>query len=101
MMPIELGRYDCQVLHQQLIAMARVLKELVVIVDVIDAGENLLKVSKTELLLLKVQNNRQIVLTDELSIRLANLAHQLAKVCVGWQVIDHVFIILCVLSIES
>ena len=56
MMWVVLWRYYGQVAHEQGICVPLALKELTVILHVVDAWENLLKVAQTELFFLKVQD---------------------------------------------
>ena len=57
---VVLGRNYGQVAHEQTICVPLTLEELAVVLDIVDAGEDLLEVSQTELLLLKVQDQLQI-----------------------------------------
>jgi hypothetical protein len=60
---VVLRRYNTEVTHEQLVGVPLLLEELAVVRDVIDTGENLLKVAQAELFLLEVQQNRQVLLS--------------------------------------
>ena len=51
---VVLGRYYRQVAHEELIGVTLAFEELSIVLDIIDAWEYFLKVTKSELLLLKV-----------------------------------------------
>ena len=56
------------------------LEELVVVVHVVDAWEDLFKVTKSKLFLLKVKYDGEIVFCEYFVLRLAQLSHEFAQV---------------------
>ena len=62
--------------------MSVILEELVVVVYIVDAWIDFLKITKTELFFFKVQYNGKIILANVVLICLAYLPHQFSKISI-------------------
>ena len=78
------------------------LEELSVVRHVVDAREDLLKVSETELLLFEVKQHRKVVFCHRtVSVSLAELSHQLAEVCIRWKLGKNALLFLALLTVQA
>lgn len=80
--------------------MAITIKELPIVLHIVNARKDFLEVAQSELLLLKVENDVQVVFRSQVLFALEQLPDQFAEVCVAWQLTDH-GIVPIVLAIET
>ncbi len=80
MVLVVLRGYYLQVAHQERVSVPLTLEKLAVVLHIVDAGEDLLKVAQSELFLLKVQDYLQVILCAHVFFTLEDLSHEFAKV---------------------
>lgn len=92
--------YYWKIAHKQSVGVPLTLKELAVVLHVVDTREYFLKVSKTELLLFEVQNDLQVIFRSQTLLTFEELPHEFAKVSLRWQITEYI-IFFTLLSIEA
>ena len=100
MVRIVLRRNRLEIALEQVVGVALALQKLTVVLDIVDAGENLLEVAQAELLLLEVEDQGQVFFSCQRLLSLEERAEQFSKVGLRRQIVQYAFLF-ALLSVKA